>query len=42
MHKWIHQAIAKWTEEDHQDFHFLSEIIWNDQSRMNEEMYENH
>ncbi len=39
MHRWIHQAIAKCTEEDCQDFHSLSEITWNDQSRMNEEVY---
>ncbi len=42
MHKWVHQAIAKCTEEDHQDFHSLSEIIWNNQSRMNKEMYKDH
>ncbi len=42
MHKWIHQAIAKCIEEDHQDFHFLSEITWNDQSRMNKEVYKDY
>ena len=42
MHKWVHQAIARCTEEDYQDFHFLSEITRNDQSRMNEEVYEDH
>ena len=42
MHRWIHQVIAKCTEENHQDFHSLSEITWNDQSRMNEEVYKNH
>ena len=35
-------SVYNFTEEDHQDFHSLSEIIWNDQSRMNEEVYENH
>ncbi len=30
MHKWIHQVTAKCTEEDHQDFHSLSEITQND------------
>ncbi len=42
MHKWVHQATAKCIEEDHQDFHFLNEITRNDQSRMNEEVYEDH
>ncbi len=42
MHKWVHQAIAECTEEDCQDFHFLSEITWNDQSRMNKEVYKDH
>ncbi len=42
MHKWVHQVTVKCIEEDHWDFHFLSEITWNDQSRMNEEVYENH
>ncbi len=42
MHKWIHQATAECTEENHRDFHFLSEITQNDQSRMNEEVYENY
>ncbi len=42
MHKWIHEAIAEHTEKDHQDFHSLSEIIRNDQSRMNEEVYKDH
>ena len=42
MYKWIHQAIAECTEEDYQDFHSLSEITRNDQSRMNEEVYEDH
>ena len=40
MYKWIHQATAKCIEEDHWDFHFLNKITWNDQSRMNEEVYE--
>ncbi len=34
------QRIDECTEEDHQDFHSLSEITRNDQSRMNEEVYE--
>ena len=42
MHKWVHQATAECIEEDHWDFHFLSEITRNDQSRMNEKVYENH
>ncbi len=42
MHKWVHQAIAECIEEDHQDFYSLNEIIWNDQSRMNEEVYKDH
>ncbi len=42
MYKWVHQAIAECTEEDHWDFHFLSEITWNDQSKMNEEVYKDH
>ena len=42
MYKWVHQVIAKCIEKNHWDFHFLSEITWNDQSRMNEEMYEDY
>ncbi len=42
MYKWIHQAIVECIEEDDQDFHSLSEITWNDQSRMNEEVYKDH
>ena len=42
MHKWVHQVTAECIEEDNWDFHFLSEITWNDQSRMNEEVYEDH
>ncbi len=42
MHKWIHQATAECIEENYQDFHFLSEITWNDQSRMNKEVYKDH
>ncbi len=42
MHKWVHQVTAECIEENCQDFHFLSEITWNDQSRMNKEVYENY
>ncbi len=42
MYKWIYQATAKCIEENHWDFHSLSEITWNDQSRMNEEVYKDH
>ena len=42
MHRWVHQATARCTEEDHWDFHFLSKITWKDQSRMNKEMYKDH
>ena len=42
VHKWIHEAIAEHIEKDHQDFHSLSEIIRNDQSRMIEDVYEDH
>ncbi len=42
MYKWIHQATVECTKENHRDFHFLSEITWNDQSRMNEEVYKDH
>ncbi len=38
-HKWIHEVIAERIKKDHQDFHSLSEITWNDQSKVNEEMY---
>jgi len=42
MHKWIHEAIVECIEENHWDFHFLSEITWNDQSKVNEEVYKDH
>ncbi len=42
MYKWVHQATAECTEENHWNFHFLSKITWNDQSRMNEEVYKDH
>ena len=42
MHRWVHQATARCIEEDHRDFHFLSEITRNNQSRMNEEVYKDH
>ena len=41
-YKWIHQVTAECTEGNYQDFHFLSEITQNDQSRINEKVYKNH
>ncbi len=38
-HKWIHEVIAERIKKDYQDFHSLSEITWNNQSKVNEEMY---
>ncbi len=38
MNTWSVECI----EKDHRDFHSLSKITWNDQSRMNEEVYRDH
>ncbi len=42
MHKWIHEVTVECIEKDYRDFHSLSKITWNDQSRMNEEVYRDH
>ncbi len=41
-HKWIHEAIAECIERNHRDFHSLSEITKNNQSRVNEDVYKNY